>query len=462
MFSARATPGRGGVGRKRSPSSDEAVSAQGVAAGVAGPGEEDELVEDGGEGEAFGFPEHGEHRDGGEAGHGVDLVDDDLVVGLEEEVDAGQAFDAEGMVGRTGDALRVGELGGGEVGGRDGLGGAEDVLVVVVVELAAGEDLAGLGDADVLVPEGAELELPAADVLLEDDVVVKLEGGGDGVADGGRVGGLDDADGGAEVGGLDEEREAQRGGGFLEEVAGPGGAVGDAPGGDGEAVVVEDRLGDALVHADGGGENAGADVGDAERLEVALDDAVLAEGAVQHGEDDRIGGGRREAGGETVEQRVGEVAEEVVGRREGAVGVAGRDVDEYGAGVDPYLVVGQADRGDGPAAVQRGLHDAARRDARHFVLGGRTPVDDGQLSGAGFWHRPRLYNRPSRTIACASRHLSSRTGSAARSSAPTSRSTAPASTRGPWWPDSCSCRSSRRGTGTGSSAPRSTRGLRRT
>ena len=60
---------------------------------------------------------------------------------------------------------------------------AEHVLVVVVVEVAAGEDLAGLGDADVLVAERAELELAAADELLDDHVVVELEGGGDGVAE---------------------------------------------------------------------------------------------------------------------------------------------------------------------------------------------------------------------------------------------------------------------------------------
>ena len=134
-------------------------------------------------------------------------------------------------------------------------------------------------------PRSAELELAAADELLEDDVVVELEGGGDGVADRGESVALATPMEEPRLAGLTKRgrpsaASPRRGGRATS------GACGEAPGGDGEAVVVEDRLGDALVHADGRGEHAGADVGDAERLEVALDDAVLAEGAVQDGEDD--------------------------------------------------------------------------------------------------------------------------------------------------------------------------------
>jgi hypothetical protein len=41
-----------------------------------------------------------------------------------------------------------------------------------------------------------------------------------------------------------------------------------------------------LVHAGGGAEHAGADVGDVGEFEEALDGAVFAEGAVEDGEDD--------------------------------------------------------------------------------------------------------------------------------------------------------------------------------
>ena len=54
----------------------------------------------------------------------------------------------------------------------------------------------------------------------------------------------------------------------------------------------EEALHGVLVHAGGGAEDAGADVGDVGELEEALDGAVFAEGAVEDGEDD-VERGRR-------------------------------------------------------------------------------------------------------------------------------------------------------------------------
>ena len=63
----------------------------------------------------------------------------------------------------------------------------------------------------------------------------------------------------------------------------------------------EELLHDVLVHGGGGAEDAGADVGDVGELEEALDGAVLAEGAVEDGEDDvdvlAEGSGLGEGGG---------------------------------------------------------------------------------------------------------------------------------------------------------------------
>ena len=64
----------------------------------------------------------------------------------------------------------------------------------------------------------------------------------------------------------------------------------------GQAGGGEETLHGVLVHGGGGAENARADVGDVGQLEEALDGSVLAEGAVQHGEDDVERGGERVAG----------------------------------------------------------------------------------------------------------------------------------------------------------------------
>ena len=88
-----------------------------------------------------------------------------------------------------------------------------------------------------------------------------------------------DADARAEARGLDPERQAHR----LAALAPARLAGGD------ELDLRQARLGEEslqrqLVHADRRGEDVGADVGEVEPLEQALDAAVLAEGAVQGGE----------------------------------------------------------------------------------------------------------------------------------------------------------------------------------
>ena len=86
-------------------------------------------------------------------------------------------------------------------------------------------------------------------------------------------------------------------------------------------------------------EDARADVGHVQRLEVALDDAVLAEGAVQDREHHRVGREQLRRGGATAAPCA--VVEQVVG---GGQGVELVDVVEHGPGVDPPLVVGQPDQ----------------------------------------------------------------------------------------------------------------------
>ncbi len=82
-------------------------------------------------------------------------------------------------------------------------------------------------------------------------MVVELEGRGHGVADRGGLTRLGHADGGAQVGRLDEERQAEGPDGFGQDLGRPGGPVHQAPGSHRDPVVVQHRLGDALVHAHG-------------------------------------------------------------------------------------------------------------------------------------------------------------------------------------------------------------------
>ena len=130
----------------------------------------------------------------------------------------------------------------------------------------------------------------AADALLDDELAVEaggeVEGGGQFAA----VVDFADADRGAQVRGLDEERVvAER---LLDEARASFGIGRHSPrsrvtcGRLGQASGGEEALHGVLVHAGGGAEDAGADVGDVGEFEEALDGAVFAEGAVEDGEDD--------------------------------------------------------------------------------------------------------------------------------------------------------------------------------
>ena len=63
-------------------------------------------------------------------------------------------------------------------------------------------------------------------------------------------------------------------------------AVDGDPGHDGNLRNLKQTLGDVLVHADGGAEDAGADEGQTGKIKQPLNCAVFTEGAMHHGEDD--------------------------------------------------------------------------------------------------------------------------------------------------------------------------------
>jgi len=106
---------------------------------------------------------------------------------------------------------------------------------------------------------------------------------------------LADADGAAEVCGLYEEGVGE---GFFDEAGGLFGVGAPLAAEDcdvrglREAGGEEHALHGILVHAGGGAEDAGADIGDVGELEETLDGAVFAEGAVEDGEDDIYAGSR--------------------------------------------------------------------------------------------------------------------------------------------------------------------------
>ena len=222
-------------------------------------------------------------------------------------------------------------------------------------------------------------------------MVVELEGGQYGVAQGRSfsetlVTPMDDP----RLAGLTKRGSPSARLGFVEVVERPRARrADDPPGRHREAVVVQDGLGDALVHADGRREDAGPDVGHRERFEMSPE-------SPRPRRMGRAGPGTRRRPRGSPSSRCADLrglpaVEQVVGRVQG---VSRCDVDQRGASVDPSSVVGESDDAHGPTGVERGVDDPPCRDARDLVFGRRASVDD--RHGAGIRHRPRLYNRRER------------------------------------------------------------------
>ena len=96
------------------------------------------MIDEGGMGGALVFHQLRIHADGGEAGQGVDLVDEDAARAvLHKEIAAGQALAAQGRVGHGGVGLYLVQFLFGEVGRDDHLTDAVLVLVIVGVRTPA-------------------------------------------------------------------------------------------------------------------------------------------------------------------------------------------------------------------------------------------------------------------------------------------------------------------------------------
>jgi hypothetical protein len=148
---------------------------------VALEGEADEAVDELVVGHARRRPQLREHRPRREAGDGVDLVDEQAPPRLlVEEVHAGHALGPQRGGGGDGQGPDLVGHPGGQLGGDDERGAVPGVLVVVVVELGAGDDLTGDRGRQLPGAEHAALDLPADDRLLDDDPLVEGGGGGHG------------------------------------------------------------------------------------------------------------------------------------------------------------------------------------------------------------------------------------------------------------------------------------------
>ena len=106
-------------------------------------------------------------------------------------------------------------------------------------------------------------------------------------AEAGPIAGDGDADARPEIGGFDEERVRQGGRDLVEHRLAlllPAGAGEPAVVDDGQVLGAEGGLHDDLVHADGRADDAGPCIGNVGHLEEALEGAVLAEGAMDAGQ----------------------------------------------------------------------------------------------------------------------------------------------------------------------------------
>ena len=139
----------------------------------------------------------------------------------------------------------------------------------------------------------------------------------------------------------------------------------------------EELLHGGLVHAGGGAEDAGADVGDVGEFEEALDGSVFAEGAVEDGEDDVEGLGEGAvlpgdigAGGELDGFGFGCFEQDWRG-----FCVAGEEAMGF-AGGEPLALFGDGDGDYFVLLFIDGFEDAGGREEGDFVLAGAAAEED--------------------------------------------------------------------------------------
>src|SRR5215218_11259850 len=168
---------------------------------VAFEGEPYEAVEEILVGEAAGGPEPRVDASGGEAGDGVDLVQEQPPgVAFEEEVHPGHARGVYGLVCGAGYASYLRRSLIGDIGGDGELHTALGVLGLVVVELVfLDDDLTRNGDLGFFVAERRDLYLPGVHAGLHDQAPVECGRLVQGHTQLPGVPGLVDADAGAEV-----------------------------------------------------------------------------------------------------------------------------------------------------------------------------------------------------------------------------------------------------------------------
>jgi hypothetical protein len=202
-----------------------------------------------------------------------------------------------------------------------------------------------------VVAEHAAFDLDPVDELLDEHLVVVLEGELDGGCELLVGVGLGDADRGSEPGRFDEDRIPERVLGALPR------AKGDVAS-DRDASVAHHRLEHVLVHGERRAEDACTDVRHSRELEKALHRSVLPEGPVQDREDDvDVPEGRRHLRCRH-RQRLGD----------GAV-VAAAEL--------PATVAPDLDRDRVVALGVEGVQDRAGRGHRDLVLGGAAAHEDG-------------------------------------------------------------------------------------
>jgi hypothetical protein len=136
--------------------------------------------------------------------------------------------------------------------------------------------------------------------------------------------------------------------------------------GDGGILVVQEVLEEGLVHAQGRGEHAAADVGEAEHLEQALEGAVLAVRAVQDREHEVGAEGQEVAHGLAVADDAGE-----------------RDLGRAGP---PAAVAADAEEDGGVTRAVEGREHLGRAAERDLVLRAAAAEDEEEALGWHGWH----------------------------------------------------------------------------